>query len=224
MLKITTLNKTGYNLKKRILFSVLALPTLFVLFSFYDKGEIGLKKQMPLADKKMESVNGDLFSLNDMKAENGLIVIFSCNTCPFVVGRDDFAGWEVQYNALYEKANAAQIGLVLVNSNEAKRENDDSMDAMKKRAAEKGYQMQYLLDKNSELADAFGAKTTPHVFVFDSKNKLVYKGSIDNTYDNQRDNDIAYLENAITELQNSQKISVNSTPPRGCSIKRVKIN
>lgn len=200
------------------------MPTVYILFSFYNKGEIGLKKQIPLADKKMESVNGNSFSLNDLKAQNGLIVIFSCNTCPFVVGKDDFPGWEKQYNALYEKAHAANMGLVLINSNEAKRNDEDSMEAMKKHAKDRGYKMEYLLDKDSELADAFGAKTTPHVFVFNAKSKLAYKGSIDNTYDNQRSNDIQYLENVIAELQNDEKITINSTPPRGCSIKRVKLN
>lgn len=110
--------------------------------------------------------------------------------------------------------------MVLVNSNEAKREKDDSFDAMKLRAEEKGYTMKYLVDTNSEVANAFGARTTPHVYLFDKDLKLIYTGSIDNTWDGQRTADIAYLKDALNLLGKGEKIKENNTVPRGCSIKR----
>ena len=77
-------------------------------------------------DKFFPSTQESSSSLKDIKKENGLIVIFSCNTCPFVVGTEDFPGWENQYNPLYNMALKANIGFVLVNSNQGKRAGVDS--------------------------------------------------------------------------------------------------
>jgi hypothetical protein len=112
--------------------------------------------------------------------------------------------------------------MVLINSNEAKRGDDDSLDAMKKRAKEKGYSMPYVVDKNSELADAFLAKTTPHVFLLNQKMELIYTGAIDNKVDGKRSSDDNYLKNAIEAAASGKEIEIKSTPPRGCSIKRMK--
>jgi thioredoxin-related protein len=82
--------------------------------------------------------------------------------------------------------------------------------------------MSYVLDKASELANAFGAKTTPHVFFFDRNLKLIYTGSIDNSFEDKRKKDIPYLMNAIDAYSNEKKIKTKSTSPKGCSIKRLK--
>jgi peroxiredoxin len=180
--------------------------------------EIGDKA--PLSDQQLKNIDDKSHSLNDLKADNGLVVVFSCNTCPFVVGSENFIGWEVQYNQLASVASTNKFGFVLINSNEGKRENEDSFEAMQKQAKEKKYTMPYLLDKNHELADAFGAKTTPHVYVFDKEMKLIYQGAIDNTVDGKRKNDDLYLINLMNEVVSNTVVKVNTTPPRGCSIKR----
>lgn len=82
--------------------------------------------------------------------------------------------------------------------------------------------MPYLLDKNSELADAFGARTTPHVFLLNQKMELMYTGAIDNKVDGKRSSDENYLKNAIEAANSGKEIEITSTPPRGCSIKRIK--
>lgn len=180
--------------------------------------EIGEKA--PLASKKMKGISGESLSLQSALKKNGLVVVFSCNTCPFVIGSNSFAGWEVQYNDLAKEAMADDVGFILVNSNEAKRKMGDGLKDMQERAKEKGYVMDYVLDKNSELADAFGAKTTPHVFLFDKKMNLQYKGSIDNSWNGKRVQEETYLLDALHQLVSGEKISATSTPPRGCSIKR----
>jgi peroxiredoxin len=184
-------------------------------------GQIKLKEKAPLSDVKMQNTQGESLSLNDSKKEKGLIVVFSCNTCPFVVGTPDFPGWERQYNDLYALATKNNIGFVVVNSNEGKRANVDSFEEMVKHAQEKGYQMPYLMDEKSQLANAFGAKTTPHVFFFNGEMSLIYMGSIDNIWDNKRTSDVPYLPNAIQALSEGKKMKPNSTPPKGCSIKRL---
>lgn len=185
---------------------------------------LGIGDKAPLVDQKMKNIDEKMLSLNDLKKENGLVVVFSCNTCPFVVGSENFVGWEVQYNQLATTASTDKLGFVLINSNEAKRGNDDAFEAMQKRAKEKNYSMPYLVDSNHELADAFGAKTTPHVYVFDKNMQLVYQGAIDNTVDGKRKTDENYLTSAMHQLANASTITVNTTPPRGCSIKRLTKN
>lgn len=199
-----------------------------VLISLSSFAQIKKGTALPLSDQQMIDVKtNSKTALKDYKKENGLLVIFSCNTCPFVVGTPDFPGWERQYNTLFDQVVKCNVGFVLVNSNERNRqlgisEGVDSENQMKKHAEEKGYQMPYLLDEKSILANAFGAKTTPHVFLFNEELKLVYSGSIDNIWDNQRKEEIPYLINAINALIQGKKIKPSATPPKGCSIKRFK--
>jgi len=187
-------------------------------------GDDGLNigKKMPLGTYEMIGSDDATYTLNELKEENGLIVVFSCNTCPFVVGSDSFDGWEGQYNSIYKKAKANNIGMVLVNSNVAKREGDDSKDEMADHKKDLGYKMPYVIDKDAKLADALGAKTTPHVYMFNGSGKLVFKGSIDNSWDTKRESLETYLFDAIAAVGNGSEITNNSTTPRGCSIKRAK--
>lgn len=184
----------------------------------------GLKigRKMPLMNYDMIGSNDAIYTLGDLLETNGLIVVFSCNTCPFVVGSDSFDGWEGQYNDIYKKAQANNIGMVLVNSNAAKREGVDSKEEMAKHKEELGYKMPYVIDENAKLADAFGAKTTPHVYMFNGGGKLVFKGSIDNSWDTKREKLETYLYDAIAAIGSGEEITNNSTTPRGCSIKRAK--
>jgi len=203
---------------------LLAIPLIGFSFAFMPPDEDeGLKigKELPLAERVMPSIDGTESNLKSIAGENGLIVVFSCNTCPFVVGNEDFAGWERQYNDLYAQATVKNIGFVLVNANEGKRDGVDSMEKMIEHAATAGYKMPYVIDAQNELADALGAKTTPHVYAFDKELRLVYKGSIDNTWDSKREADANYLSEVIVYLGGGMKLKTHSTPPRGCSIKRV---
>jgi hypothetical protein len=182
---------------------------------------LNIGDKAPLTSVNMTGTDGTAYTLEKLAGKKGLIVVFSCNTCPFVVGSGNFIGWEVQYNELHTLASEAGIGFVLVNSNEAKRGDDDSMEAMIARAKEKSYTMPYVADEKSVLANAFGAKTTPHVYFFNEKMELIYQGAIDNTVDGKRKQDDNYLRSAIQQHVAGQKITENTTPPRGCSIKRV---
>lgn len=175
----------------------------------------------PMTTVEMANTDNSMQSLEKLKKNKGLVVIFSCNTCPFVVGSSDFAGWEKQYNKIHEIAQSAEIGMVLINSNEGKRADDDSFEAMQKHAKEMGYTMSYLLDKNAALADAFGANRTPHVYLLDKDLKLVYKGSIDNSWDPKRTEENNNLLNAIANVSSNEVVKVSSTVAVGCSIKRV---
>ena len=175
----------------------------------------------PLADRKMEDVSGKSFALNELKESNGLLVVFSCNTCPFVVGSGSKEGWEGRYNGVYDLCKKNDIGMVLVNSNEAKRPNEDSKDEMVKHAKDQDYKMPYVIDVNHELADAVGARTTPHVYLFDGNMNLVYRGLIDDNVNSAKDVKEKHLESAISALMNGEMPDPATTKSIGCSIKRV---
>lgn len=200
---------------------------LFFLFSFCSlfaqkeliSFEIG---QTPvLSGFELQDIDGTYKKLETLSGENGLLIVFSCNTCPFVIGGGDFPGWEKDYSSLYKAAEEARVKMILVNSNEAKRTAGDGFEDMVNRAKEKGYLFPYLYDKNSELADYFGASTTPHLFLLDKSGKLIYKGGIDNTWDPKRKADEQYIIPVLDAVKKSKKLPYTSTQNRGCSIKRV---
>ena len=162
----------------------------------------------------MMDVSGKEISLGDVKKEKGLLVIFSCNTCPFVKLS------ESRIKETVSLASKSGIGVIIVNSNEAQRGEEDSFDEMKKYAMSQGFACSYVVDKNSELADAFGATRTPHCFLFDKKG-LVYRGAID---DNVKDASAAkehYLKDAIEAVAKGTAVKTNSTKSVGCGIKRL---
>lgn len=188
-------------------------------FSFMPRpaeGDLQIGDFFPLLHKKVKDVSGSEQMIREMGKRNGYLIIFSCNTCPFVMQ------WENRYNDLHKLAEANDISMILVNSNEANRNSYDSFENMQKKATEMGYTMPYVVDENHELADAFGAKTTPHVFLFDRNYRLAYRGLID---DNSEDKDAVtkhYLQDAINNMVAGKSIEPQVTKSIGCSIKRVK--
>lgn len=199
--------------------------TVLTLFTFSSFGQkditpLAIGSVMPEQNHLLTGTDGKSIETKSLMGEKGLVVIFSCNTCPFVVGGDKFIGWEKDYNLLHELAAKLGINLVLVNSNEDKRDKGDSLDDMAARATRLQYKMGYYLDKNHVLADAFGAKTTPHVFFFNKDFKLVYSGSIDNQMEQNKKRHTDYLKNAMSAVAKGKKVKLSSTPPIGCSIKR----
>ncbi|WP_417590943.1 thioredoxin family protein [Owenweeksia hongkongensis] len=202
---------------KKLSYLLAIAATAVFAFAFTNNDMLSIGEKAPLADVKMKDVSGKSLSLNDMKGENGLLVIFSCNTCPFVIG------WEDQYPGLGKFTKKNNVGMVLVNSNEAKRAGEDSMEEMKAHYKDAGYNTPYVIDENHKLADAMGGKTTPHVYLFDKDMKLVYRGAINDKYENKEKKATKfYLNDAIAQLVKGQEIDNPVTTERGCSIKRVK--
>ncbi|MCH8545271.1 MAG: redoxin domain-containing protein [Cryomorphaceae bacterium] len=173
----------------------------------------------PMADKAMlDVVSESTQSLNDLVGENGLVVIFTSNTCPYVIA------WEHTYPEISTEAKRLKMGAVLINSNEAFRGNQDTPESMRQKAEEGNYNMPYLIDEHHKVADAFGAKTTPHVFLFDGEMTLVYKGAIDDRYDGgkKEEPEANWLIDAMKNAADGQNIEPSTTRQIGCSIKRIK--
>jgi len=205
--------------KLPILILILLIGTLT---AFIDDGNkphpIEIGTEAPMIDYKMTDISGEEVTLGNMKQDNGMLVIFSCNTCPFVIK------WEDRYPKLAELCGKNNIGMVAVNSNEAKREDDDSLEEMQKHAKEKGYKFFYAVDNQSELAKGFGATKTPQIFLFDKNMKLAYTGAIDDNLKDATKVEKHYLSDAIAKMVAGKKIDPNTTKAIGCSIKKVKVD
>ncbi len=167
----------------------------------------------PMTSKKLKDISGKDLSVEDVKGDKGLLVMFSCNTCPYVIG------WEDRYTELAKMCEENGIGMMTVNSNEAKRDNDDSFEAMKTHAKEKNYTFAYVVDDNSEMAKAYGATRTPDVFLFDKDLNLVYQGAIDDNMKDASKVTKPYLKNAIQSMLDGKEINPAKTKSIGCTIK-----
>ena len=179
-------------------------------------------QKAPLLDREMPGVDGLNHTINSTMGTHGTVVVFSCNTCPFVVGNGEKSeGWEGRYNELAARLESLGFGMILVNSNEAKREGVDSMGAMVEHAKTAEYTVPYVVDANHELADAFGAMKTPHVFMLDASGNLVYTGAIDDNVNRASDVTERYVLDAAKSVSRGVAISIPSTPAVGCSIKRI---
>jgi hypothetical protein len=185
--------------------------------------DLAIGAPLPAADKKMKDVSGKELSLKEMAGKNGLLVVFSCNTCPFVVGSEGSEGWEGRYPELGAFSQRKGVNVVFVNSNEAKRDAGDSFADMQARYKSHKYSGYYTLDVNSAVADAFGARTTPHVFLFGKDMKLAYKGAIDDNVASASAVKEKWLMNAMTNMVEGKTIEPATTRNIGCSIKRVAV-
>jgi peroxiredoxin len=163
-------------------------------------------------DFELPATDGKTYRLSDF-SDPYLVVFFTCNHCPYVIGSD-----EVTRKAA-EKFASRGVRFVGINSNSANTYPSDSFDNMKKRMAQYHFPWLYLYDESQEIARAYGALRTPHFFVFDAGRKLVYTGR---GTDNPRDASaitVNDLERTLDELTSNRKISVPLTNPIGCTIK-----
>lgn len=198
---------------KKLFFLVLAFP-LLSLMSFMYVNELPIGSTLPKATVPMKDISGKEVTLKDAKKANGLLVMFSCNTCPYVIKNQQRTK---EIAAFTEKNN---IGIILVNSNEAQRGDDDSFEAMKQYAKQQSFSWYYVVDKNSEVADAFGANRTPECFLFNKEDKLVYHGAIDDNPGSAGDVGRKHLKEAIGEMLSNKEVSVKTSRSVGCNIKR----
>lgn len=176
--------------------------------------ELPIGSKVPKADVKMKDINGKETSLKDAFKINGLLVMFSCNTCPYVIKNQD------RTRVISNYALDNNIGVILINSNEGQRDGDDSFEAMKEYAKAQGYNWSYVVDKNSVLADAFGAIRTPETFLFNKDQSLIYHGAIDDNPSYAKDVKRTHLKEAINEMVNGKEVAVKTSRSVGCTIKR----
>jgi thioredoxin-related protein len=198
---------------KKIFLACTAIVSMAAM-SFIINAPLPIGSTMPKADVKLKDISGKEVSVGEVKKEKGVLVMFSCNTCPYVVKNQQRT---VAIAAYAQKNN---VGVIILNSNEGQRDDDDSYEAMKTYAKEQKYTWHYAVDKNNELADAFGANRTPECFLFDKDLKLVYHGAIDDNPSDAGSVKRNHLQEAITELTAGKEISIKESRSVGCGIKR----
>ena len=199
---------------KKILFT--ALPVVMLAMALNTVSDpLPLGSPIPNPEVKMKDVSGKTISLQDAKTNKGLLVMFSCNTCPYVIKNQNRTKEVCKYAA------ENGIGIAIINSNEGSRSGADSYDAMKQYAKGQGYNWLYLVDEKSTLADAFGANRTPECFLFDNTGKLVYHGAIDDNPSDASAVSRKHLTEAINEMKGGKEVSVKESKSVGCGIKRL---
>jgi peroxiredoxin len=191
---------------KKILIPIMGLTFLLA-------GELEIGSTIPLKDLELADISGKNITLANAKGEAGTLVVFSCNTCPWVIR------WEDRYVSLANTYAQKGIGMIAVNSNAARFGGEDSLEEMVEHAKNNRYNFPYAQDPESELASAFGATKTPHIYLFDGDDKLVYRGAIDDNAKNAKKVDEPFLANAIDALLAGNPINPQTTKALGCSIK-----
>jgi peroxiredoxin len=167
-------------------------------------------------DFNLPGVDGMHLSLSDLKDKEVLVVIFSCNHCPYAQAYED------RIIALQDEFKDQGVGFIAINSNDDKNYPEDSFEKMIKRAKKKGYNFPYLRDESQKIALDYGATHTPHIFVFDKGRKLSYTGKIDDNWREPNKVKEHYLRDAILALVEGKKIENPETYAIGCSIKWAK--
>lgn len=175
-----------------------------------------IEMDSPLPGDNIQCIGTDhkQYTLRSQLTQKGLLVMFSCNTCPYVIKG------QARTKEMMEYARKKGLGMVIINSNEAQREGDDAFEAMIDYAARQQYTVPYILDNNGKLAEAFGATRTPEVFLFNPGGRLVYKGAMEDNPADPASSKIMYLKNAIDNMEAGKTIDPASTRSIGCTIKR----
>jgi peroxiredoxin len=164
-------------------------------------------------DFKLPSTEGKVYSLSDFEKFKYLVIFFTCNHCPYVIGSDEIT------RATVEKFSKKGVGFAAINSNSENTYPEDSFPNMVERMKKHKFPWIYLYDKPQETAKAYGALRTPHFYVFNEERKLVYTGrGVDSPRDTSKMT-VNNLDLALEELVEGRPISVQETNPIGCNIK-----
>jgi peroxiredoxin len=152
-------------------------------------------------------------TLSDYADKAAVVIIFSCNHCPYV------RAWEDRMIEIQTDYDGKNVQLIAINANDTKKYPDDSFLKMQERARDKGFNFIYLFDEQQEVAEAYGAERTPEVFLFDTNGILQYHGAIDDNFQDPKEVKNHYLRNALNSVLAGETPSMIETRPVGCTIK-----
>lgn len=166
-------------------------------------------------DFTLKNVDESSISLHDYNAKKGVIIVFTCNHCPYA------KAYEHRIKAIQEKYGH-NYPVIAINPNDETAYPEDSFAEMKKRAKSKHYNFPYLRDDSQQIAKSYGAKKTPHVYVLQNTDdgfKVRYIGAIDDNYIDAKKVKKKYLEEALNALDEGKLPSPSKTIAVGCSVK-----
>jgi len=164
-------------------------------------------------DFRLMATDSKFYSLSDFNTSKYLVVFFTCNHCPYVLGSDEIT----KQTAL--KYKPLGVDFVAVNSNSANTYREDDYDHMVKRMQQYQFPWVYLYDETQEIARKYGALRTPHFYVFDEVRRLIYTGrGVDNPREAAKSK-VNDLDRVLEELTSGKEISIKLTNPIGCNVK-----
>lgn len=164
-------------------------------------------------DFKLPATNGKTYELSDFDNAGVLVIFFTCNHCPYVIGSDEVT------RRTAEKFATKGVKFVGINSNSKNTYMEDDFEHMVARMKQRKFPWLYLYDQPQAFAKAYGALRTPHFFVFDKDRKLIYTGrGVDNPRDTNKMT-VNDLERALDEHLAGKPVSVPLTNPIGCNVK-----
>ena len=167
----------------------------------------------PVIAFELPEVNGKTYSLGSFSEHNILVVIFMCNHCPYVKAVLQ------RLIDLQTETKEQGVQFVGINSNDAERYPDDSLENMKKIVNEKGLNFPYLFDASQETAKAYDAVCTPDIYVYGAERKLLYRGRIDDNWEQEDKVTQRNLKEAIDYISAGKEVPEEQIPSMGCSIK-----
>lgn len=176
------------------------------------ESQIKLKAGDIAPEFELLGIDDKKHSLNDYTNHKGILVIFMCNHCPYVKAKVG------ALNELYDKFGK-EIAIIGINSNDSTDYPEDSFEAMKETAKEKGFGFDYLVDETQEIAKKYGAMCTPDPFLFNDKKELVFHGRIDNAMKPDDEATEKTMINNMAKLLAGEQIEKSFDPSIGCSIK-----
>ncbi len=169
---------------------------------------------LPIPAFTLPATDGKIYALSDIRGENGTLIVFICNHCPYVLGAID----RIMRDA--RELEGYGIGTAVICSNDAETHPGDSFENMKKWAEEKGFPFPYLHDEDQSVARAFEAQCTPDFFGYNADGELQYRGRIDAAGKKEGPPDTKReLFEAMKEIAETGKGPEEQTPSMGCSIK-----
>jgi len=198
--------------------TILAAVAVVLSVAFTTEG--GYKVGDKAADFKLKNVNDKTVSMADYKDAKGIIVVFTCNHCPFA------KKYESRIMDLDKKFKSKGFPVIAISPNDPTIVAEDSFENMQKLAKEKKYSFPYLIDETQETAKTYGATKTPHVYLLQKeKNEFVVKyiGAIDDNADDEKAVKEKYVESAIENILAGKPVSPETTKAIGCGIKWKKV-
>ncbi|WP_143959811.1 thioredoxin family protein [Litoribacter populi] len=199
----------------RTVYSLLGMFLLMITF-VNAQNKDGYKVGDKARDFNLKSVDGKMVSLSSHEDAKGFLVIFSCNTCPYVVAYED------RMIELHNKYAPQGYPVIAINANDKTQSPGDSFEKMQERSKGKKFPFAYIYDESQEITLAYGATKTPEVYLLEREGNdfvVKYIGAIDNNFREADKANDKYVEKAMDDILNNRQVAVNNTKAVGCTIK-----
>lgn len=161
----------------------------------------------------LKGVDGKTYSLDSFRDKKALVVVWHCNHCPYA------QAYEGRFNDLAKEYTSKGVGFIAINSNDPVEYPEDDFEHMVEHASNQGLVFPYVFDETQQVAEAYGAVCTPHVFIFDQQRLLRYQGRFDGEKQNPQAGRAKEVRAALNEMLAGQPVKEPVTHAFGCSIK-----